>query len=185
MAEPQAPERLGNPEIHDALSRLNELLADVELSPGPAGEVAVQAVTWLARVYGEALARAIGYVADTPALREVFLRDELIGHLLVLHGIHPESTADRVARAVTELSDAVRQHGGEIELAGIEHGTATVRLAKHGCGSSTAGIDDAVRDALLAVAPELSAIEVVSPRNRVFIPVQDLLVRPATTKVTA
>jgi Fe-S cluster biogenesis protein NfuA len=176
----RAQGRLGDKQVREALTRLDELLGEVEQTPGPAGEIAMEAVSALARVYGEALARALSYVADTPALFDGFLRDELLGHLLVLHDIHPEPVAVRVARAIDELSGAVRDRGGEIELAEIDGGVATVRLATHGCGSSSAGIADVVRESVLAIAPELSDVAVVrAPRHETaFVPLDVLTARP-------
>ena len=73
--------------MRERLGALNEQLAQLEATPGPIGELALAAVSGLAEIYGQALARTLD-LAD-PALVERMLGDELIGHLLVLHGIHP------------------------------------------------------------------------------------------------
>ncbi|MCV7197130.1 hypothetical protein [Mycobacterium angelicum] len=176
MTGPAVPSnRLPDNEIRELLTRLDGLLEEVELTPGPGGQIAAEAVTALARVYGEALARAIGFVADTAALREAFLDDELLGHLLVLHGIHPEPVGARVSRVVARLAAAMTEQGAHLELAGIDDGVATVRLSAHGCGS--AGLAEVVRDAVLALTPELSEVSVVSgaARKGAFIPLENLL----------
>lgn len=180
MAEvDQRPPRLSDDDVGAQLHRLDELLAGLEETPGPAGELAMDAVSALARIYGEALARALSCVTGTPHLEDAFLRDELLRHLLVLHDIHPEPVQVRVGRVVAEMAGSAREHGGEIALAGVHDGVATVRLSVSGCGSSAAGIADAVKEAVLAVAPELSDVAVVSARRRdtAFIPL-DLLTRP-------
>ncbi|MBV9164263.1 MAG: NifU family protein [Pseudonocardiales bacterium] len=190
MAEPasQKRPRLDDSQVHERLTRLDELLGQVETIPGPAGEIALDAVSALAEVYGEALARVTTYASETPALMEVMTGDELLAHLLVLHGIHPDPVERRVARALDELRPAVRERGGDIELAGIDQGVALVRLSISGC--SSAGVEEAVRQAVLAVAPELSDIQRVptsrppaAGRNAAFIPLDALMPRPATSGV--
>jgi Fe-S cluster biogenesis protein NfuA len=180
MTEPAAPPRMRDEQVRQALTRLNELLGELEETPGPAGDIAREALSALTRVYGEALARALGCVADTTRPRAAFLGDELLGHLLVLHGIHPEAVGDRVARVIRDMSEAVGDRGGTVELVGIEDGVAIVRLSKHGCGSSIAGIDEVIREEVLAMAPELSGVEVVSgaAREAAFIPLGNLMARP-------
>ena len=56
---------------------------------------------------------------------------------------------------------AVSARGAEIELTGVHHGVATLRLSLKGCGTGAAGIEHAVRDALLTAVPELSAVTFV------------------------
>ena len=168
-------------QVRQALTRLNELLGELEQTPGPAGDLAQEALSALTQVYGEALARALGYVSGTPG-RAAFVADELLGHLLVLHDIHPEPVGDRVARVVRELAKDADNLGGALEFVGVTDGGATVRLTKRGCGSSLAGIEDVLREEVLALAPEISGVEVVSgaARESTFIPVGDLFSRPPT-----
>ena len=134
-----APARLDDPAVRERLTGLDELLERVEQIPGPAGELALEAVSALAEVYGEALARALALAAEPAG----FVADELLGHLLVLHGIHPDPVERRVERALDEMAPAVRERGGEVALAGLDDGVARVRLTVSGCGA--AGVEDEVR----------------------------------------
>lgn len=173
--------RLDDAAVRDRLGRLDDLLAQVEQIPGPSGELALDAVSALAGIYGEALARVAGYAARSPDVLATIVGDELLGHLLVLHDVHPEPVEPRVARAIEDLRPAIRERGGEIELAGIERGVAEVRLTLGGCGSSTAGVEEAVREAVLAVAPELSDVRRVPAADAgapAFVPLDALLQRP-------
>jgi Fe-S cluster biogenesis protein NfuA len=165
--------RLDDAAVQERVARLDELLERVEQVPGVAGELALEAVAALAEVYGEALARALGLAADPRA----FVADELLGHLLALHGIHPDPVERRAKQALSALEPAVRERGGEVELAGIDDGVAHVRLSVGGCGS--AGVEDAVRSAVLAVAPELADVQRdVPPPAPAFVPLDSLLTRP-------
>jgi Fe-S cluster biogenesis protein NfuA len=178
MAE--EPERLDDASVRERLARLDDLLGQVEQIPGPSGELALEAVSALATVYGEALARAVAHASSAPAVVEAFTGDELLGHLLVLHDIHPDPVERRVARALDGLRSALRQRGADVELVGIEQGVASVRLTTSGCGSSAAGAEDAIRDAVLAVAPELVDVRrAPAERAAAFIPLDALMPAPA------
>jgi Fe-S cluster biogenesis protein NfuA len=168
-----APARLDDAAVRERLTGLDELLERVEQIPGPAGELALEAVSALAEVYGEALARALALAAEPAG----FVADELLGHLLVLHGIHPDPVERRVERALDAMAPAVRERGGEVALAGLDDGVARVRLTVSGCGA--AGVEDEVRTAVLAVAPELHDVRrETPPRAPAFVPLDSLTRRP-------
>lgn len=173
-----AQTRLGDRAVRERLVVLDEQLAQLEATPGPIGELALAAVSGLAEIYGQALARALDLV--DPTLVERMLGDELIGHLLVLHGIHPSPIEYRTSRVIEGIRATLIARGAEIELTGIEHGVVILRLSAKGCGSGAAGIEQSVRDAVLAAVPELSAVTFV-PAQRTsqatFVPL-DSLMRP-------
>ena len=172
--------RLDDTAVRDRLTRLDALLAQVEAIPGPSGELALDAVSALAEVYGEALARAVACANDAPDVLAALTGDELLGHLLVLHGVHPDPVERRVTHALDELRPALQERGGDVELAGIDQGVATVRLSVKGCSST--GVEDAVREAVLAVAPELSDVaRAPAKRDAAFIPLNALMARPCGT----
>ncbi|MEY9989066.1 Fe-S cluster biogenesis protein NfuA [Streptomyces sp. V4I8] len=161
MAE-AAPTRLADLDVETRLARLDHLLEAIESAPGPTTRSATEAVGLLTEVYGEALARVMDHADGR--LAELLADDELLGHLLVLHDIHPEPAELRAARAVERLRPAVRERGGDAEWAGVEGQVARVRLTSgggcgSGCGGGASEVTDAVREAVLAAAPELTAVE--------------------------
>jgi Fe-S cluster biogenesis protein NfuA len=151
--------RLPDPAVEARLARLDEVLGQLESAPGPA----LEAVTLLTEVYGEALARVLDH-AEAP-LRERLVEDELLGHLLVLHRVHPEPAERRAARAVERLRPAVRESGGDVEWAGVDGQVGRVRLSTGGgCGGGCGGggapdVAGVVEAAVLAAAPELTAVQ--------------------------
>jgi Fe-S cluster biogenesis protein NfuA len=186
MADTETPaERLTDPAVETRLARLDQLLEGLESAPGPATRSAVEAVRLLTEVYGEALARVMDQ-ADGQ-LAERLADDELLGHLLVLHAIHPEPVERRAARAVERLRPAVQERGGDVEWAGVEGEVGRVRLtAGGGCGSGcgsgggTSDVTAAVREAVLAVAPELTSVEPVrTAAAPAFVPLTTLTHRGA------
>jgi hypothetical protein len=174
--EPE-PHRLDDTTVQQALGSLEELLGRLEAVPGPAAEVGLDAVATLTEIYGEALARIVGQVAAGEVTVAGLAGDELVGHLLVLHGLHPDPVEQRVARALAE----VRPHLGEgdVELVGIADGVASIRITASGC--SAAGLPAAVTDVVLAAAPELVSVNAVTqapPAATPLIPAEALLQRP-------
>ncbi|SDR20471.1 NifU family protein [Thermostaphylospora chromogena] len=174
-------ERLGEQEVARLLAGLEETLQRLERAPGPMTRTALEAVTGLARIYGEALARVVDRAPEGSPLAAALTEDELLRHLLALHEIHPEPTEERVRRALADLAPALRARGARAELAEVGDGVARVRLAG-GCGSVSAALRRMVEEAVLALAPELRAVEVVPPvRLPAFVPAEALAVRRRRT----
>jgi hypothetical protein len=169
------PASLSDPEVEDRLRRLDGLLEKLEATPGATAETALQAVTALAEVYGSALARVADVLSETDGLLRQVAADELVGHLLTLHGLHPDSAAERVDRALREAADHLSR-GTSAELAGIDDDVATIRVTASGCGASTVAAE--VQEVVLGVAPELTGVETVTARPPALIPLEALHQRP-------
>jgi len=167
-------------DVERRLAELDALLARVEQLPGPAGELAMEAVAALAEIYGAALTRA---VAQPGAPVAAFTADPLLGALLALHGIHPDPVTVRVGRALDEVGEVLGAHGGQVTLSRIDDGVAELAVTPgHGCGSpAPAEVEEAVRGAVLAAAPELSDVHVVAldaARTPAFVPIDSLFRAP-------
>ena len=133
----------------ELVARIDVLLADAH---------DVELVQSLVELYGEGLARI---VAHDPECVAGVAGDELVSHLLVLHGLHPVPLEDRVRGALDEVRPYLEQHGGDVELLGIDAGVARLRLQGtcNGCPSSTATLRHAIEDAIQRVAPDIDEIE--------------------------
>lgn len=108
--------------------RLETLLDRLERATGPVAELAAQAMEGLALMYGTALARVVARAADdAPDLVPSLVDDELLHHLLALHGLHPQSARERVLRALEEIGPRLRSHGGDVELIEVKDEVARVR----------------------------------------------------------
>lgn len=160
VAEQGAPGRLSDEAVHRRLSRIDELLDRVCQVPGPTSDAAVEAVQLLTEVYGEAFARTFRRAGDEVTRR--CAEDELVEHLMVLHGLHPDPVHERVEAVLESLRPDLEAKGGSVELVGIEGDMARVRFSSGGCGSCSSSGDplqEALAETILALAPELSAVE--------------------------
>jgi Fe-S cluster biogenesis protein NfuA len=173
------PRRLDDAAVEQRLARIDELLGKVEQVPGPTREAALEAVATLTEVYGEALARVVTAAPEPLARR--FSEDELLGHLLALHEIHPEPLPERVRRALGDVRPHLESHGARVELVDLDATTARVRISG-GCGCSAGSLEDAVREAVLALAPELTGVETVPVQEQEpsVIPVEAVMSRTKT-----
>lgn len=156
---------LGDQELRERVSRVETLLGEIEALEDPnARSKAAEVVGVLLELYGEGLARMMNAVAESDERERIFehfARDELISHLLILHGLHPVSVEARVMRALDEVRPYLESHGGDVELLGIENGVARLRMegSCHGCPSSAATLKLAIEEAVQKAAPDLEGIE--------------------------
>lgn len=168
--------RLTTQDVEHRLALLDDLLGRLEQIPGATAAIGLDAARALSEVYGEALARLVDQLAGLPSVRDAAAADDLIGHLLVLHGIHPQPVTERVTRAL----DGIRPHlhEGDIQLAGIADGIARVEVTGAGCSASA--LELAVRDAVLATAPELRDVQAVraDAAKTTLIPLSEVRRRP-------
>jgi Fe-S cluster biogenesis protein NfuA len=190
MDEGRAPERaagLSDPAVEARLARLDDVLGHLEQIPGRTAELALEAVETLTEVYGEALRRVMAQAAAQPDVVDRLAGDELVRHLLLLHGLHPDPVERRVARVVDDLGGRLRSAGAEIELIDVTDGIAHLTLSSgSGCGTcgSATELADLVRTEVLTAAPELIDVQASAPApTPALIPVSSLLRRPSTVQV--
>ena len=177
----EAPARLDDPAVRALLGALNDQLDQLEAMPGPVSELGLTVVAGVAEIYGQALIRTLE-LAD-PAAVERMLGDELIAHLLALHGIHPESVETRLARVIDELRAAVSDQGGTVELDRLDETVAVVRVALGARASRSADVEHTVRRAVMTAVPELANVTIVpagSASATAFVPLEALM-RTATS----
>jgi Fe-S cluster biogenesis protein NfuA/nitrite reductase/ring-hydroxylating ferredoxin subunit len=151
--------------LQERVARIETLLGEIETLADPnARSKAAEVVGVLLELYGEGLARMMEVVAqgeESERTLEAFGEDELVSHLLLLHGLHPLDVQARVVQALEEVRPYLQSHGGNVELLGVEEGVARVRMegSCDGCPSSTVTLKLAIEEAVLKAAPDLEGIE--------------------------
>ncbi|MFR9775709.1 hypothetical protein ACL02O_06575 [Micromonospora sp. MS34] len=175
----QPDRRLDDAAVEPRLAHLDAVLGQLEQTPGRTAELALAAVAILTEVYGEALARVTDLAAGNPHVLDRLAGDDLLRHLLLLHGIHPDPLDRRVARAIDDLRPQLRAQGTEIALVGVQDDVAQISLSARSCGGGAPALQDVVRDQVLTYAPELSAVDLVVPAPApALIPLTTLWQRP-------
>lgn len=150
--------------LQERVARMETLLEEIEALEDPAARSkAAEMVGLLLDLYGEGLARMMDLVYETGNDKafESFAGDELVAHLLLLHGLHPLDLETRVVQALEEVRPYLQSHGGNVELLGIEDGVARLRLegSCNGCPSSTMTLKLAIEEAIQKAAPDIERIE--------------------------
>ncbi|NLU75379.1 nitrogen fixation protein NifU [Streptomyces sp. HNM0575] len=138
-------------EAREHVARTEELLSGLTaVADTAARDRALDALQALAEMYGECLARVMGSVDE--AARSALADDELVGHLLLVHELHPETAGQRVRRALEDVLG--------VTVVSADESAVRVRIAPQGCGSPPAEqLARTVRDAVARAAPEVPRVE--------------------------
>jgi len=147
--------------VGERLERLLEELRSLEPTARQRAEDAVRLVTDL---YGAGLSNVLEMVVEAgdAALLDKVVSDQLVGNLLVLHGLHPLDLPTRIGLALDKVRPYLGSHGGDVEVLAVDAqvGAITIRLlgSCDGCPSSSVTLKMAVEDAIHQAAPEVAHI---------------------------
>jgi Fe-S cluster biogenesis protein NfuA len=170
MSEPQNLRATGD--------RIEQALEELHSTADPRTiNLAEELLRLVSELYGAGFARAIELAQrHAPGLIAAFVEDDLVSSLLLVQGLHPDSLDNRVEAALVSVRPFLAQHGGDVELLGIddEHGAVKLRLlgSCDGCPSSASTLQGAVEVAIVEAAPEIVRIVVEEPtKPAVSIPI--------------
>jgi Fe-S cluster biogenesis protein NfuA len=158
---------LDDREFQASLQRLDAQLQGVDRIADPSVRNRVREIAQaILHLHGAGLERILDCLdsagdAGAPVL-DACLKDQVIGGLLLLHGLHPLDVEARVHQALEQVRPYLRSHGGNVELVSISDGVARLRLVGscHGCPSSAMTMKQTIEEAILARAPDVLAVEV-------------------------
>lgn len=144
-----------------------ELVAEVERRldrvQALGDEEAIAVARALLELYGAGLERIVELLAardDDGELAQALGGDELVSHLLMLHGLHPVPVGERVAAALESVRPYLDSHGGDVELLAVDGSAVRLRLhgSCNGCPSSAVTLKLAIEDAIHRAAPEIEEV---------------------------
>jgi Fe-S cluster biogenesis protein NfuA/nitrite reductase/ring-hydroxylating ferredoxin subunit len=148
-------------ETEQLMARVEELTGRLEhLDDAAARELAEELTSAVVQMYGAGLERIVELTdSDT---RTALAEDELVASLLMIHDLYPVPIEERVQEALDSVRPYMESHGGNVELLGIEHGIARLRLegSCKSCRASSSTLELAVRRALESAAPDLDGMDV-------------------------
>ena len=144
----------------ELIGRVEGLLEAVEALPDPAArDVALSTMQAVLDLYGEGLTRIADQVGPLQAI--VLAGDELVSHLMLLHGLHPVPVEERVREGLEEVRPYLDSHGGDVELVEVRDGVVRLRMrgSCEGCPASAMTLKMAIEDAVLKAAPDVESVE--------------------------
>ncbi len=161
-AAPDVP-RGSDDVAHERVTRVEALLEAVEgLSDDTARAIATDVAQAMLDMYGEGLGRIVDVLAehDDGTLARELGDDELVSHLLLLHGLHPVPVQQRVREALQGVLPYLESHGGSVQLLGVEDGIVHLRMegSCSGCPSSSMTLKLAIEDAIFKAAPDVEEV---------------------------
>ena len=147
----------------EQIARVETLLGQLEALPDAAArETATEVMQALLDLYGEGLGRIVDVLAahDDGTLAEALADDDLVAHLLLLHGLHPVPVEERVQVALAGVLPYIESHGGNMQLLGVEDGIVHLLLegSCSGCPSSSITLKLAVEKAIFEAAPDVTEV---------------------------
>jgi Fe-S cluster biogenesis protein NfuA/nitrite reductase/ring-hydroxylating ferredoxin subunit len=144
----------------DLIGQVEALLGELESLGDPsARDTALETVQAVLELYGSGLERIVESIG--PLQATTLASDELVGHLMLLHGLHPVPVEERVREALEGVRPYLGSHGGDVELIGVADGVARVRMqgSCEGCPASSMTLKLAIEDAVLKAAPDVDAVQ--------------------------
>ena len=142
------------------IGRVEGLLEELETLGDPATrDVGLETVQAVLELYGAGLERIVGRLGAPQVT--ALATDELVEHLLLLHGLHPVGVEERVRDALEGVRPYLGSHGGDVELVCVSDGVARVRMqgSCEGCPASSMTLKLAIEDAVLKAAPDVERVE--------------------------
>jgi nitrite reductase/ring-hydroxylating ferredoxin subunit len=154
-------------DLEHRLQRLESLIAEVEsVREESARKSAVETIQALLQLHGEGLERILELASSAGEPGAAFVRslgdDELVGELLLLHGLHPVGLRARVEHALGRLQAHLAQNGASAELQSVEGGVVRVGLRSGDRNGPATPLRYAIEQAILEAAPDVASIEVAS-----------------------
>jgi hypothetical protein len=143
------------PDVDATVARIESLVEELGEADPQLRQLAEEAIRLLMQLYGAGLARELEILGREQA--ELLAADKLVGSLLLLHGLHPVESAERIERALRSVER--RLDGHRLHLAGVTGGVARIRVELNG-GAVPAALAGAIERAVAETAPDLAAVEI-------------------------
>jgi hypothetical protein len=148
-------------QFHGRLQRVEELIAAIQEHGNPVVRAsAVEMVRTLLDVHGAALEKILALIVRQgepgQAILNGLVHDDLVGRLLLLHGLHPVDLETRIQQALDQARPWLRVHGANVHLERASQ--EAIRLRLKGGGDDVRNL---LERALLDAAPDVLRIEFV------------------------
>ncbi len=162
MAEPALEAVPADPSLEalgPLLDRLEVLLAEVEDLDGPVRDRVFELLDGVDAVHRLAITRLADGLGEK--LRPLRRQDVAVDWLFEAYGVGVDDV-EAASTALEPVRPYLHEHGGEVEVLGVEHGVVRVRLlgACSGCTSAAETLRHGVEEALRENLPGFVAMDV-------------------------
>ena len=154
-------------DLTNQMERVDELVQEIENWSDPnLRSKAVELVQALMDFHGAGIDRMMEITSNMGAagyaIFDEFAKDDLVGNMLLLYGLHPLDIEDRIKNALEKVRPSLNLHEGNVELLSVNDGVVNLRLQGNcdGCPSSALTLKHTIEEAIYAAAPDVVAIEV-------------------------
>jgi Fe-S cluster biogenesis protein NfuA len=152
-------------EFRQRMDRIEPLLREVEQLSDPALQARmrelVQSILQLHGAGLQRLVRSLGKAGEVGrALLHSLADDELVGGLLLLHGLHPLDIHTRVQQAFESTRPLFLFHAMDLELLEIRDGVVRLRLIGNRNNPAADRLQKSIEEAIHARASDVTAIEI-------------------------
>ena len=157
---------MDNQGLASRMQQIEGLIRKIESLPDPdVRTTTLELVQLLMEFHGAGLDRLMEIISEAGepgySIFDNFAKDELVGSLLLLYGLHPLTLEERVVHALDKVRPYLDSHGGNVELVGITDGVVKLRMqgSCKSCPSSAMTLKLAIEEAIYNAAPDVMAIE--------------------------
>ena len=165
----------------EAATQLATAMSRLEARGGDDLADARDALRAVLDLHGAAIGRLIEIAKSSggSALVEAWARDELGGHILALHGLHPVPVEQRVRAAVQRVGAELAGEGASLSIVHLRPDVLKLRLALITTGGR--GLAGRVGDAICEMAPDAPPIDldIVVERPEAIVPADRLTAKVA------
>jgi hypothetical protein len=173
---------MNNGEFQALTQKVDELVQRVTALPETeARTAALELLQSVMDLHGAGMSRIVELLSETGDAGRSSLdkigADPMVGGLLVLYGIHPVPTEDRVRRAIEGLAPELKKQGVIATFLGFADDLVRLKVDTKAQLSSPEKLRTTIEQAILSAAPEISdiVIEGLAPAN--FVPLN--MIQPA------
>ncbi|CAN5824097.1 NifU family protein [soil metagenome] len=154
-------------DIPNQMQRVDELVQEIETWTDPnLRSKAVELVQALMDFHGAGIDRMMDITANKGAagfaIFDEFAKDDLVGNMLLLYGLHPLDIETRIKNALEKVRPSLNLHEGNVELLSVNDGIVHLRLQGNcdGCPSSALTLKHTIEEAIYNAAPDVVSIAV-------------------------
>ena len=145
------------------VARIESLLSELSHSSDPMLERATREVlSTVLELHRRGLERVLELAAREDAVKDALARDSRVSAMLLLHGLHPVSLAERVERTLAVVRErfAGKLERVEAEVRGAASVVVRVVPAASACASTRKAVHQGFEEALLRDVPDADSVSV-------------------------